>query len=175
MAFSWTLLSILAMEALNDTRGEDTMICCTCASDQVWCTSVACASSLILIPSICCSHFSCSSAMWHSSSESDTYVCTGRFNCAASQREGKKARVLNDINFTATHDHALLKDRGLMSVRRTILYLVAFCQHLSLFSELLNTDQLHWVLFLLLSREQPSKLGAKPQDCCTTCMFDLTL
>ena len=32
---------------------------------------------------------------------------------AASQREGKKARVLNDINFTAIHDCALMKkDRG---------------------------------------------------------------
>ena len=76
-------------------------------------TSVACASSLILIPSICCSHFSCSSAMWDSSSESATYVCTRRFNWAGSQWKGKKTRALNDINFTTIHDHALMKkDRG---------------------------------------------------------------
>jgi len=56
-------------------------------------------------------------------------------------------------------------------VRRTIVYLVAFCQHLSLFSELLNTDQLHRILFLLLSQEAHTTFKVK--DKATRLLHDL--
>lgn len=46
-------------------------------------------------------------------------------------------------------------------MRRTTAYLVAFYQHLSLFSELLNTDQLHRILFLLLSQETHATFKVK--------------
>lgn len=116
MAFSWTLLSILAMEALNDTREEKIMMCSTCASDQVLCNlSSLCLQShpdpfhLLLTLFLFLSNVGLQ--LW----ECYLYMCvyTGRFNWAASQWKGKKTRALNDINFTAIHDHALMKkDRG---------------------------------------------------------------
>ena len=177
MAFSWTLLCILAMEALVDTRGKDIMIRSTRDSLQVLCTSVACACSLILISSISCSHFSFSSAMWDSTSKSATYIYV--YRNAANQWEGKEARLINYI-YCNKNDHVLLnKDRGeadcsekdyclpccVLSASQSVLWAA---QHRptspDTLSPIVTRDTCN-----LQSEGQSHKI------CCMICMFNLTL
>lgn len=131
IAFSWMLLCILAMEALFGNKDMKRWATCVYTHNWILCTSVAWASSLILIASICCSHLSCSSKMWDSSSESVAYGNT-LCNCDV---------CVNPIIYPC-EEHP-----------PCIIYLVVFSKYIDLFSELLNTNQLHRVL-LILSRER---------------------